>query len=313
MTGARSGGKSRPSGDRPRAGLPSIRWHRDEALDPVRAGCVPFDHPQAALVHLVLEAAALQVARGGELGIQRDPAEPGRIATPRSPVARARWRRRGRPRGRVAPPRAIPADAAPVAFHAGRGRSPPDRSSLREGRYWRRSRGSSESGRCDPRRWARASWLRPRSIPVIRSVGAAFRIARSLLPVPQQSEATATLYASHDSPPRCGTIPQRGLGRSRPTGPSRRAFARPTPTRAHRQGTYLEHPQLRRLRSRAVTALRVGTPQQFQWLGGIVKAVLILNLLDAVFTPAYGSERVSRARPTALMRELVNEHASSSS
>jgi hypothetical protein len=57
-----------------------------------------------------------------------------------------------------------------------------------------------------------------------------------------------------------------------------------------------------------VTALRVGTPQQFRWLGGIVKAVLILNLLDAVFTLIWVRAGLAR-EANALMRELVNEHA----
>jgi hypothetical protein len=57
-----------------------------------------------------------------------------------------------------------------------------------------------------------------------------------------------------------------------------------------------------------VTALRVGTPQQFQWLDGIVKAVLILNLLDAVFTLLWVRAGFAR-EANALMRDLVNEHA----
>ncbi len=31
-------------------------------------------------------------------------------------------------------------------------------------------------------------------------------------------------------------------------------------------------------------SLSVGTPEHFRWLHGIVKAVLVLNLLDALFT-----------------------------
>ena len=54
--------------------------------------------------------------------------------------------------------------------------------------------------------------------------------------------------------------------------------------------------------------LAVGTPRHFRWLDGIVKALLVLNLLDAVFTLAW--VRAGLAEETnALMRDLVEEHA----
>ncbi len=57
-----------------------------------------------------------------------------------------------------------------------------------------------------------------------------------------------------------------------------------------------------------MSALRVGTPRQFRWLNGIVKTVLVLNLLDALFTLVW--VRIGLAREAnALMRDLVNEHA----
>ena len=57
-----------------------------------------------------------------------------------------------------------------------------------------------------------------------------------------------------------------------------------------------------------MSGLRIGTPQQFGWLDGIVKTVLVLNLLDAIFPLVW--VRASLAREAnVLMRDLVNEHA----
>ena len=50
--------------------------------------------------------------------------------------------------------------------------------------------------------------------------------------------------------------------------------------------------------------LRIGTPQQFAWLRGIVMAVLVLNLLDAVFTLFWVYAGLAReANP--LLRDLI--------
>lgn len=50
----------------------------------------------------------------------------------------------------------------------------------------------------------------------------------------------------------------------------------------------------------------IGTPQQFRWLLGIVKVVLVLNLLDAVFTLLWVYAGFAReANP--LIDELVHE------
>jgi hypothetical protein len=54
--------------------------------------------------------------------------------------------------------------------------------------------------------------------------------------------------------------------------------------------------------------MRIGTPQQFGWLDGIVKTVLVLNLLDAVFTLVWVRAGLAR-EANVLMRDLVNEHA----
>ena len=55
-------------------------------------------------------------------------------------------------------------------------------------------------------------------------------------------------------------------------------------------------------------APRVGTPEHFRWLHGIVKAVLVLNLKDALFTLVWVRAGLAReANP--LMERLVNEHA----
>jgi hypothetical protein len=54
--------------------------------------------------------------------------------------------------------------------------------------------------------------------------------------------------------------------------------------------------------------IRVGSPEQFVWLGWIVRAVLVLNLLDAVFTLLWVRAGLATEANT-LMEELVNEHA----
>jgi hypothetical protein len=57
-----------------------------------------------------------------------------------------------------------------------------------------------------------------------------------------------------------------------------------------------------------VSGFHVGTEQHFEWLAGIVKAVLILNLFDAVFTLFWVRAGLA-LEANALMRTLVNEHA----
>ena len=54
--------------------------------------------------------------------------------------------------------------------------------------------------------------------------------------------------------------------------------------------------------------LQVGTSQHFRWLKGIVKWVLVLNLLDALFTLLWVRAGLAREANT-LLDELVNEHA----
>ena len=57
-----------------------------------------------------------------------------------------------------------------------------------------------------------------------------------------------------------------------------------------------------------LSRLPVGTPQHFRWLGGIVKTVLVLNLLDALFTLVW--VRWGLAREENLMIDrLVEGHA----
>lgn len=54
--------------------------------------------------------------------------------------------------------------------------------------------------------------------------------------------------------------------------------------------------------------LSVGTPTHFRWLHGILKAVLVLNLFDALFTLGWvRAGLASEANP--LIADLVNEHA----
>lgn len=58
--------------------------------------------------------------------------------------------------------------------------------------------------------------------------------------------------------------------------------------------------------SEAVRTLQIGTPQHFRWLQGIVKGVLVMNLLDAVFTLLWvWAGMAKEANP--LLRELVHE------
>ena len=60
--------------------------------------------------------------------------------------------------------------------------------------------------------------------------------------------------------------------------------------------------------SGAVPRLRVGTPEQFRWLHGIVKTVLVLNLLDAVFTLVWVRFGFAREANVMIAR-LVEDHA----
>ncbi|MEM7411218.1 MAG: DUF5658 family protein [Myxococcota bacterium] len=56
------------------------------------------------------------------------------------------------------------------------------------------------------------------------------------------------------------------------------------------------------------SGLVVGTAEQYRWLHGIVKTVLILNLLDALFTLLWVRWGVAR-EANLLVESLVNEHA----
>lgn len=51
----------------------------------------------------------------------------------------------------------------------------------------------------------------------------------------------------------------------------------------------------------------IGTPQHYRWLAGIVKAVLVLNLFDAVFTLIWVRFGLA-IEANELMRDLVNNH-----
>jgi hypothetical protein len=55
-------------------------------------------------------------------------------------------------------------------------------------------------------------------------------------------------------------------------------------------------------------ASRIGTPEQFRWLHGIVKAVLVLNLADAVLTLLWVQLGLA-VEANTLIDELVNENA----
>jgi len=55
-------------------------------------------------------------------------------------------------------------------------------------------------------------------------------------------------------------------------------------------------------------ANRIGTPEQFRWLHGIVKAVLVLNLVDAILTLLWVHLGLA-VEANTLIDELVNENA----
>lgn len=57
-----------------------------------------------------------------------------------------------------------------------------------------------------------------------------------------------------------------------------------------------------------MTANTVGTEAQIAWLTGIVKAILVLNLLDALFTLLWVRAGLA-TEANSLMATLVNEHA----
>ncbi|MEE9132938.1 MAG: DUF5658 family protein [Gemmatimonadota bacterium] len=54
--------------------------------------------------------------------------------------------------------------------------------------------------------------------------------------------------------------------------------------------------------------LRIGTPQQYQWLNGIVKGVIWLNLLDALFTLWWVRAGMA-VEANQLLRDLAHENA----
>jgi hypothetical protein len=59
--------------------------------------------------------------------------------------------------------------------------------------------------------------------------------------------------------------------------------------------------------SEAPSDSRIGTPEQFRWLLGIVKVILALNLLDAIFTLIWINAGLAReANP--LLAEIVRDH-----
>ena len=53
--------------------------------------------------------------------------------------------------------------------------------------------------------------------------------------------------------------------------------------------------------------IRIGTEQQYRWLEGIVKCVLVLNLIDAILTLLWVRAGLAEEANT-LIDELVNEH-----
>lgn len=66
-------------------------------------------------------------------------------------------------------------------------------------------------------------------------------------------------------------------------------------------------PETGSARPRPAGGLVVGTPEQFRWLGRIVKAVLLLNLLDAIFTLVWVFAGLAR-EGNPLMADLIHGH-----
>ena len=54
--------------------------------------------------------------------------------------------------------------------------------------------------------------------------------------------------------------------------------------------------------------LMIGTPEHFRWLEGIVRSVIVLNLLDAVFTLAWIQADLAE-EGNAFMRDLAHGDA----
>ena len=63
-----------------------------------------------------------------------------------------------------------------------------------------------------------------------------------------------------------------------------------------------------RVQASARSALRIGTPEHFRWLHGVVKAVLVLNLIDAVLT-LYWVRGGLATEANPLIDELVTGNA----
>ena len=52
---------------------------------------------------------------------------------------------------------------------------------------------------------------------------------------------------------------------------------------------------------------KVGTPKQFRWLHGIVKAIIVLNVLDAIFTLIWIQAGLAD-EANVLLQDLVSNH-----
>jgi hypothetical protein len=84
-------------------------------------------------------------------------------------------------------------------------------------------------------------------------------------------------------------------------------MASPEPQKAndHAQSGMVDAMPDRMILSRS--GIVIGTPEQVQWLLGLVKAIFVLNLLDAVFTLTWVHAGLAE-EANALMRDLVNNH-----
>ena len=52
---------------------------------------------------------------------------------------------------------------------------------------------------------------------------------------------------------------------------------------------------------------KVGTPKEFRWLHGIVKAIIVLNVLDAIFTLIWVQAGLAK-EANVLLKDLVSNH-----
>lgn len=74
------------------------------------------------------------------------------------------------------------------------------------------------------------------------------------------------------------------------------------------RGVWIPSPMSEGSTSTRLESHAIGTAEHFRWLDGILKSLLILNLLDAVFTLTWVRTGLAE-EANAFLRDLVNEQA----